>query len=228
MRRQSRSFGCFSLLVMGVLAGALAVFAMNAHLFAAFAPQTALTLPPGVIVTPEVMPATSNIIATPEVEPLVYPTQVITSLIALPDIPRGTFVVVPTAQIQAPIVRAYRSGHSWDVSQLARYAGHLDGTSAPGETGNVVLAGHVELANGIAGPFARLKEVAVGDAVYLLQNGVQIAYTVTDAHYTDEYDIGLVQPTPDDRVTLITCDSYDFISNVYQRRFVVIARKNTP
>jgi LPXTG-site transpeptidase (sortase) family protein len=225
MRRQSRTFGCFSLLVMGILAGGLALFISNGDMFSAFVLDVATnaTAEVGYVVTPEVIPVSADGMTTPEAEPMVYPTQIPN---ALPDIPAGTFVIVPAADIQASVVRAYRSGNSWDVSQLARYAGQLDGTSAPGEAGNVVLVGHVELANGIAGPFARLKEAAIGDTVYLLQNGEQIAYTITDAHYTDEHDIGLVQPTTDDRVTLITCDSYDFISDVYQRRYVVIAHKN--
>jgi sortase (surface protein transpeptidase) len=33
----------------------------------------------------------------------------------------------------------------------------------------------------------------------------------------------VLYPTDTDRITLITCDSYDFLQNTYQDRLVVVA-----
>jgi len=61
-----------------------------------------------------------------------------------PEFP-ATRLVIPTLEIDAPVEVAPIRDGIWDVSDLEQSVGHLQGTSSPGETGNVVLAGHITL-----------------------------------------------------------------------------------
>lgn len=140
-----------------------------------------------------------------------------------PDLPADSVLFVPSAGIYAPIVQVYLDGISWDVTQLGRNAGHLQGTALPGEDGNVVLSGHVEMADGRAGPFATLEQIKIGDTIEITMNATTWRYVVTEIHTTTSDDLTPVMPAGEDRLTLVTCGAYDFFSNSYPDRLVVSA-----
>ncbi len=136
-------------------------------------------------------------------------------------------VLIPTAGVNALVVNVYLDGESWDVSQLGENAGHLQGTAWIDGSGNVALAGHVEMRDGRPGIFARIDEVRTGDPVILTQAGVEQRYAVINIQRVNPDDLSVIYPTTDDRITLITCDSYDFLQNIYQERIVVVAERVT-
>ncbi len=140
-----------------------------------------------------------------------------------PDIPPGTTLFIPSAGIYANIFRVYLDGESWDVSRLGTNVGHLQGTSWLNEKGNVVLSGHVELSDGRIGAFANLDEIKIGDLVIVQQNGVEYRYAVTQVGKTTPDDLTPLYPSEQSMLTLITCGSYDFFSDSYLERTVVIA-----
>jgi sortase A len=123
------------------------------------------------------------------------------------------------------MVQVYLDGVSWDIRSLGKNAGHLQGTPLPDEGGNTVLSGHVEMADGSAGPFAPLKQISVGDVVEVTIQGQAWRYSVTEIITTTPDALQYVFPTDDDRLTLITCGNYDFLSNAYPDRLVVIATR---
>lgn len=151
------------------------------------------------------------------------PSQPLPSPTALPE----ARVLIPTAGVNALVVNVYLDGESWDVSQLGEYAGHLQGTAWINTPGNVALAGHVEMRDGRPGIFARIEELRMGDPVILTQSGVEQRYAVTDIKRVSPDDLSVLYPTSNDRITLITCDSYDFLQNTYQERIVVVAERVT-
>jgi LPXTG-site transpeptidase (sortase) family protein len=139
------------------------------------------------------------------------------------EITDGARFFAPTAGIAGQVVETYLDGTSWDVSQLGPNIGHLQGTAWIPDAGNVVLAGHVEMADGRKGIFAELDRLQIGDPITLSQGDTEHTYQVTQKFSTTPDDMTVVYPSETHRLTLITCAAYDFLSNNYEERFVVIA-----
>jgi LPXTG-site transpeptidase (sortase) family protein len=138
--------------------------------------------------------------------------------------PRAS-IFIPTAGITASVIEVYLDGESWDVEYLGMNAGHLQGTAWFGDTGNMVLAGHVEMPDGRAGIFAGINELNVGDPLIVSLNDSQRRYSVTVVKKVAPDDLSVLYPTDHDQITLITCDSYNFFENEYQDRVVVVAER---
>lgn len=139
-----------------------------------------------------------------------------------PDIQYAS-ITIPSAGIFAPIVRVYLDGTSWNVSNLGNNVGHLEGTTWLPNTGNVVLSGHVELADGRAGILANLSQVEIGDRIIILQDGIQYQYDIVELRQTTPDDLTPLYPSTDNRLTLITCGNYDFFADSYLERTIVTA-----
>lgn len=166
----------------------------------------------------------SRDIALPTVVPSPTPAVEVTQTGFRQEIPSGTRIFIPRAGIEAPIIQAYLDGTSWDVSQLGRNVGHLEGTGWLGEPGaNVVLSGHVEMSDGRGGIFSNLDKLEIGNVITLTSQGRAYTYIVSEISLTSPTDIEPVLPKGDDRLTLITCNDYDFFSNSYRERRIVIA-----
>lgn len=142
------------------------------------------------------------------------------------EVPPDSTLFIPSAAILSDIVQAYLDGQSWDVSQLSTNVGHLEGTAWVDRPGNVVLSGHVEMSDGRRGVFASLDELQEGDLLVLTSEGVEYTYVVTDVYITEPDDLAPLQPTTSEhRLTLITCGAYDFFSDAYLERVIVVAER---
>jgi len=138
-------------------------------------------------------------------------------------LPKGTSLVIPALAVNAPIIDVYLVDGIWDVSLLGANVGHLQGTARVGEVGNVVLSGHVELRDGHKGVFSLLNQAAIGDRIIVFNGDAQLEYVITEVYTTTPDDLTPVYPTIEPRLTLITCGSYDFFSNQYLERTIVVA-----
>ncbi len=116
---------------------------------------------------------------------------------------------------------------SWAIQPWEKNVGHLQGTGWFDQPGNIVLAGHSTLPNGKPGTFYRLDKVAVGTDITLFDGSATRHYTVTSVQIVSEYDLSVVNPTSDDRLTLITCEigSYNPVTKDYDNRLVVTAER---
>lgn len=171
-------------------------------------------------------PSPMLIAATASPSPIPSPTAIPqTSIPGRQEIPEGTTLFIPTAGIYSHVVQAYLDGTSWDISQLRSNAGHLEGTPWVDQFGNVVISGHVELSTGQPGIFASLDKLAIGDVIEIESNGSTYVYEVTEIYNTEPTNLEPLMPTSSDRLTLITCDSYDFLSNTYQERMIIVAER---
>ena len=99
-------------------------------------------------------------------------------------------------------------GEGVTTSALRRGPGHYPGTAAPGEPGNVAIAGH---RTGWGSPFRRLDELRVGDVVVLeTAAGTRFEYSVTRTFVTGPTDVTVLDQRAtggsDSRITLTTCD----------------------
>lgn len=131
---------------------------------------------------------------------------------------------IPSAGILAPITQVYLDGTSWDVTRLGTNVGHLQGTAWLDDgPGNIVLSGHVELSDGRQGVFAGLRNLQIGQPIILTRDGEERRYMIVDIKEVEPDDLTPLYPTNFERLTLITCGNYDFFSDEYEIRIVVIA-----
>lgn len=207
MYRQSRPHPRFPLLTLIILG---LVIGVSYYLF------DNASVPPSVAVLPTMPPA-----ATP------LPTQ--TALPTAPA-PNTASLFIPSAGVMAPIIPSYLRGGAWDVSQLGMKIGHLQGTAWLDQAaGNVVLSGHVEMANGGAGIFANLHQLNTGDPIIVQEPEAEYHFVVTAKQYVAPDDMSVVFPTDDgrQRLTLITCSDYNFLRNRYEQRLVILAERQS-
>jgi sortase A len=116
---------------------------------------------------------------------------------------------------------------TWAIDPWEDNIGHLEATSWLDAPGNIVLAGHSRLPNGNPGILANLNQVGVGTELTLSRGEEERRYVVNEVKIVSEYDIGVIMPTNDERITLITCDvgSYDPTTGLYTQRLVVVASR---
>lgn len=96
--------------------------------------------------------------------------------------------------------------------------GHLGGTPAPGQDGNVALSGHRDT------HFRFLQDLLVGDELLLTgREGVPRVYRVIETTVVDHHDLRPTAPTLIPTLTLITCYPFDALAPGGSLRFVVRA-----
>jgi sortase A len=105
-------------------------------------------------------------------------------------------------------------GTSSRVLRLA--AGHVPGTALPGEPGNVVLAAHRDTF------FRRLGELKSGDVIRLAVPGRQFVYSVRFADIVGPNETWVLESSPDQSLTLVTCYPFYFLGPA-PKRFVIRA-----
>jgi LPXTG-site transpeptidase (sortase) family protein len=222
-RRRSTSRGTFmKLILLGVFSGL------------AFLVYDNLSAPgsePPVVIEPIATPTPALPTEVPEADtppPADTPTPaaVANGLTTGRDSVSGSTLFIPAAGVFAPITRVYLDGVSWDVSNLGLNIGHLQGTAwMDSSPGNIVLSAHVEMRDGSGGPFSTLHELDIGDLVILQRGEDERRYVITEVFSVEPDDLTPVYPTTSERLTLITCDDYDFFQDVYATRTVVVAER---
>ncbi|MDQ2805396.1 MAG: sortase [Chloroflexota bacterium] len=117
-----------------------------------------------------------------------------------------------------------QTSSQWKVAEYA--AGHHEGTANPGQVGNVVISGHDDWKGEV---FKNLHNVKRGDEIHIFSAEREFLYIVQDSvtvledGATDEQrrdNARYMDPTPDQRLTLITCWPY----GVDDHRLIVIAK----
>ena len=119
-----------------------------------------------------------------------------------------TRVVVPSVGIDAAVdevgVVAGEDGLVWETAWAA--AGHHIDSARPGQPGNVVLTGHVSVADsGNVAVFAGLDRVTVGDVVEVQAGARTYRYEVTELRVVPPGDVSVLASDHHARLTLITC-----------------------
>jgi len=103
-----------------------------------------------------------------------------------------------------------------DDLSLNRGLGYIPGTSRPGETGNVGIAGHRD------GFFRVLKDVGPGDIIELETIDRIDIYKVSEVVIVDKDDPSVLRPTSGPTLTLVTCYPFYFIGSA-PKRYIVLA-----
>jgi len=137
--------------------------------------------------------------------------------------PPPTRLVIPSMELDAPILAVPIVDDTWDVSSLTHDIGHLAGTANPGERSNMVLSAHVTLRTGV-GPFMRLEWVREGATAVVYAGEEAYTYRVVEKKYVAPDDVSVAYPTSSPVLTLLTCTRWDAESRRYSERLAVIAR----
>jgi LPXTG-site transpeptidase (sortase) family protein len=218
VRRRRGSFASlFSLILVGMLAGI--VFVIYDTVSQPSQPSREPIMPP---TSPTWQSTSSEVMSTPAAITLTPLGTVSTSVSGM--VSEAT-LFIPKAAVSAPIIPVFLDGESWDVSQLGDNVGHLQGTAWLDQPGNIVLSGHVERRNGRPGIFAALNDLSAGDEMIVMYSSIERRYRVAEVRTVEPDDLTPLYPTDSDMLTLITCDSYDFFQNTYQKRIVVTAER---
>jgi len=123
-------------------------------------------------------------------------------------------IEVPRVGLKAIVVQ----GDSANL--LQRAVGHVPETALPGEAGNVALAGHRD------GLFRPLRNVRPGDSITLRTPDHEFQYQVEWTAVVPPTAVGVIQPTSEPALTLVTCFPFYYIGAAPER-FVVRAREIT-
>jgi sortase A len=117
---------------------------------------------------------------------------------------------IPKIHLEVPVL------NGTDEITLNRGVGQIAGTVAPGEKGNIGIAGHRDSF------FRNLKEISRGDVIELETTSASATYIVNRILVTDADDTSVLQPSADQTLTLVTCYPFHFIGPA-PRRFIVQA-----
>jgi sortase A len=127
----------------------------------------------------------------------------------------------PIGEIQIPRLGLTAMVIQGDSAAILRRAvGHLAYTALPGQSGNVVLAGHRDTF------FRPLQWVHPGDAITLKTRGGDFEYLVESTAVVPPSDIRVLQATGGQTLTLITCFPFSYLGRAPDR-FIVRARAIT-
>jgi LPXTG-site transpeptidase (sortase) family protein len=109
--------------------------------------------------------------------------------------------------------------HGSDARTLRRGLGHIENTAGPGQAGNVAIAGHRDSF------FRSLKDVVLGDDVYLDTGRERFHYRVSSFRVVKSDDLSVLSPTPEAMLTLVTCYPFVFVGHAPDR-FIVRATRD--
>ncbi|MGI8810757.1 MAG: class E sortase [Acidimicrobiales bacterium] len=107
------------------------------------------------------------------------------------------------------------------VEDLKKGVGHYPDTKMPGETGNAALAGHRTT---YGQPFNRLDELVSGDAITVTTRSGTFRYAVTEKKVVTPETVEVLDPTPDNRLTLTTCHP----KYSAEQRLIIVAQLASP
>jgi sortase A len=117
-----------------------------------------------------------------------------------PSAPSGAAVahlVIPKIGVDKFIVEGVA------LDDLRKGPGHYPQTPLPGERGNAAIAGHRTT---YGAPFYRLNELQPGDDIFVTTKQGKFHYTVAKSEVVKPTEIAVLDPTPDSRLTLTTCN----------------------
>jgi sortase A len=96
--------------------------------------------------------------------------------------------------------------------------GHIKGTALPGEPGNIGIAGHRDTY------FRALKDIRKDDEIQLQTATGITRYKVDGIQITSPGDVGVLAPTAESSLTLVTCYPFYYIGAA-PKRFIVHAHR---
>lgn len=127
--------------------------------------------------------------------------------------------------IDVPIIPNVDGGNKDEYYRaLTGGVAHFKGTHLPGSDNNIFIFGHSSSPETVRGDydkiFATLNNITIGDEILIKFNQKDYKYTVSEKRIVASSDVSVLDPTPDEQLTLMTC--WPIGSN--QKRLIVVAR----
>lgn len=120
-----------------------------------------------------------------------------TATVEAPALGEGMALIkIPKIDVDAVVVNGV------EVNDLKKGPGHYPDTALPGQLGNMVISGHRTT---YGAPFYRLDELEVGDEIVVFDAQGPYSYLVKESKIVLPTEVGVVAPSSDARLTLITC-----------------------
>lgn len=150
------------------------------------------------------------------IPPLHLRSRPYTNRLQVPD-----HLAIPSIGVDTKVVpvgtKTDDKGHTlWETAAFA--VGHHKGSGLPGESGNVVLSGHISSPRE-GSVFSKLPQVKAGDGIIVSTAERQFLYVVVDTKVVTPDAVEVLDPTDQSMVTMITCVP----DGVYSHRLVVKA-----
>ena len=101
---------------------------------------------------------------------------------------------------------------------LRRAVGHIPGTALPGQPGNVGISGHRDTF------FRPLKDLKIKDEIHFSTLNGDFRYVVESLLVVDPNNVGVLAPSSENLLTLVTCYPFFYIGAA-PKRFIVRARQ---
>ena len=142
------------------------------------------------------------------------PRQAVAPQVALVELPPGL-----VGRIEIPrlgLSEVFMEGV--DTTTLRRGIGHIPGTALPGDAGNVGLAGHRDTF------FRPLKDLKIKDEIRVSTLKGIFTYQVVSLRVVEPEDVGVLAPSDENVLTLVTCYPFYFVGSA-PRRWIVRARQ---
>jgi LPXTG-site transpeptidase (sortase) family protein len=132
---------------------------------------------------------------------------------------------IPSLKVKANIVGVPQTSNGWDTSWLGANAGYLYGSAFPTWAGNSVISGHVWDADNKPGLFANLKSLKYGDKFMIHSYGNVYTYEVRESRVLWPSQTNIAMKSYEDHswVTLLTCETFNFLGGDYNLRRMVRA-----
>jgi LPXTG-site transpeptidase (sortase) family protein len=129
---------------------------------------------------------------------------------------------IPAIDVDSRVVEVGINNGEYEVPKF--YVGHYRETANPGEIGNGVYTGHVEsLESGNV--FAGLGQIEPDDEVFLYTSEGAWIYRIVETKVVRNDDLSVMAPSPDRRITLITCaGTFDVGTRQYTHRFIATGK----
>jgi sortase A len=105
-----------------------------------------------------------------------------------------------------------------DTLTLRGAAGHIPGTALPGQPGNVGIAGHRDTF------FRALRNIRQNDIITLTTLLGEYRYRVVSTKIVSPSDVGVLDPSVNEILTLVTCYPFYFVGSA-PSRFIVRAER---
>ena len=125
-------------------------------------------------------------------------------------------LTIPKIHLEVPIFEGT------DDVTLDRGVGRIVGTSRPGQSGNIGIAGHRD------GFFRGLKDVTAGDEIKLVLQDAVTTYVVDQITVVKPEDVSVLQPRPVPSITLVTCFPFYFVGSAPERYIVSASLRAEP
>jgi len=145
----------------------------------------------------------------------------------LPEMPDNS-ILVPALSLHAPITWRVNNTPKEVHDNLAKGVIQVNGTSLPGEKGNIYVTGHssnyVWSTGDYKSVFSVISHLVAGDYIYIKFDGQVFAYKVFDQRVVSPTDLSSLENTQDSRLTLGTC----WPLGTSLKRLIVIANQVYP